>query len=292
MPESTTTSAGTTAVVTWRWRLGVALLAATGCCHGASAAPPPVRHDDEAIAGMATDCDRRPSAWAERVVGLDGVRYSQAVEQDVSRAASGIVATRNALSALLAVPPGATPPARLWLTTASDRIGSGVALTRSDDNEVAVFVFSPSCDPDPRPRQFEKTLLQELSGPYLRAATKMSPGGWTFFQAPNWFVQGMEEWVTLLIHTRPTDVVAAANVAGRAPPDGSILVRDGHIVVADPYSDGLALVAWMAASHGDSSPFQILKSDAPTFASAISEVLKLDEVGIAASYQSWRAGGR
>jgi hypothetical protein len=264
-------------------------LAVAGCAVVAAAPSPDVR-EDAAIAGPATTCDHVPSGWVDRDVGRDRIRYSDAVQADGGRAESGLIATRVALSELLAIPSAATTPVTLWLTTSSDTIGTGVALTRSDARRATMFIYSPSCDPDPRPRRFEKTLLQELSGDYLQATTRMRPGGWRFYEAPPWFVQGMEEWVTLQLHDRPTDLVSAAIAVAKASPDDAILLREGRIAVANPYRDGLALVAWLAATRAVDAPTRILTSDAPTFDAALSEVVGLDGAGLVAAYRQWRAG--
>lgn len=209
------------------------------------------------------------------------MRFAAGLEHDADRAAAGLVTVRGALAGAVGVDSEETPPTTLWLTTASKEIGPGSALTVSDSTRATVYVQSPGCAPNPE--RFHVTLLHELSGEYLQAATRLRDG-WTFYTAPPWFVQGLEEWVTRVVAQPDVDPASTA----AASPDRAITVRNGALAVEDPYRDGLALISWLVVTHGADAPFRVLASDAPTFAAALSEIVGLDEAGVVEAYQRWR----
>ncbi len=239
--------------------------------------------------GTGDSCDRRASEWVDRAVDRDVIRFAAGLEQDADRAAAAVASVRAALEKELGTLSTATPPTLVWLTTASATITTGVAMTVSTEREATVYLYSPSCDSDPRPRQFEKTVAQELSGDYLSAATARTPG-WRFYDAPPWFVQGSEEWVTTLVHDRPADMLVAASDRATRPSSGAISADAKGVVVADPYSDGQALVAWLVLSDGPDVLLRILASDASTFDDALVEVTGHRPAELVPRYLAWRSG--
>lgn len=243
----------------------------------------------EAIAGPASTCSGAPSHWVDRSISRDQIRVAAGLEVDADRAAAGLRAVRGALASDLGVSSDATPAALVWLTTASQSIRSGVAMTESNSTSVTVFLYSPSCDHDPRPRQFEKSIAQELSGEYLQAATTARDRGWRFYSAPSWFVQGAEGWVTTRVHDVPSDLVAVAVERATAPPEDAISTDGAKVVVENVYRDGEALVAWLTLASGPEVLARLLANDAPTFEDALVEVAKFDSAGLVANYLQWRS---
>ncbi len=244
--------------------------------------PPPF----DAVSGPPTTCAGAPSAWVDWPIGRDILRFSAGLEADGARAAAGVLAVHAGLSAELGVPADAIQPTLFWLTTASPEIRAGFATTLSTATTATVYLSSPTCDGEKRPRQHEKTLAHELSGLYLHAAVDASPAGWEFWDAPAWFVQGSEEWVTTLVHARPADIRAAAEERAVR---GVVSVRDDRVAVEDPYRDGEALVAWLVLTRGQDVLRRILASDAPTFDAAFAEVVGVTLPDAAAAYLAWRA---
>lgn len=266
-------------------------LVVCSCAHAPPVAPagPP---DLDAVAGPPTLCDRTPSTWVDRPTGRDHVRFAAGLEADGDRAEAGLVAARDALAAELAVPSEATAATWVWLTTASDTIHTGVSMARGYGEQVTILAYSPSCGADPRPRQLEKVLFQQLAPGYLGAATAASEPGWAFADGPGWFVKGAGGWVTMLLHAQPEDREGAAREAARLSPEGAIELRDGGVGVADPARDGTALVGWLTLAHGPDVVTRLLASDAATFDLALAEVTGLDGAGVVAGYLAWRAEDR
>jgi hypothetical protein len=257
------------------------------CAH----APPqlaPTTPELTAIAGPATTCTGTPSTWADRAEGRDRIRYAVGLEADADRAEAGLKEVRAALAVEVGVPSDATSNAVIWLTTASETIRTGVADTETSGGTATVFLFSPSCDHDTRPLQFEKTISQELSGEYLEAASVASPDGWVFYSSPNWFMQGAEEWVTVLVHDRPSDIPAAATSLAKRPPSSAIRIEAGEVKVDNDYRDGEALVAWLTVTRGPDVVRRIVASDAVSFDDALHEVTGVDAAALIEQYQGWR----
>ena len=271
---------------------GVLIAILSACSHPptpTSATSVGVSPELEAIGGPPTTCSGERSTWNERPVGRDRLRFASGLDADADRAAAGIVAVRAGLADVLGVPSDATPPALVWLVTASPEITSGIAMTSSNSTSATVFLYSPSCDTDRRPQQFERSIAQELSGLYLRVAVERSPAGWSFYSSPSWFVQGSEEWVARQVHERPTDVVALASSRAKKPPEGAIQVEGGDVKVENDYRDGEALVAWLVLDRGPDVVDRLLASDAPSFQEALSEAAGLDGPGLVRSYLGWRS---
>jgi hypothetical protein len=115
-------------------------------------------------------------------------------------------------------------------------------------------------------------------------------GGWSFYSAPDWFVQGSEEWVARLAHENVVDIHSAARSRALKPASGAIATRAGKLWVADPYREGEALIAWLVIRQGEDVVHQILNSPQRTFADALGEATTLREAELAAEYWAWRGG--
>lgn len=270
----------------------VPILALLAACHHLPSAELGPEPDSAPIAGPPTTCDGAPSAWARLQVGRDSVVYSLALPQDGKRAAEGLPNVRDALAVELGVPTAATPPVTIWLTTASTSVRSGTAMTVSTRESADAYFVSPICAMDPRPRQFEKELVEELSGEYLQAATTSDSQGWTFYSAPPWFVQGAEQWLTTRVHDRPEDVHSTAIERACRPPDGAITLGGTGVEVHEVYRDGEALVAWLTIEFGPDIVSRLLANDAATFDAALREETRLDASTLTTGYWRWRAEQR
>lgn len=244
-----------------------------------------------ANAGDPADCEGVPSSWSSDWAGSDVVAYPRGLEADRDRAARGVQQVRAAVANAVGVPAEVVPPATVWLVTQSQRVRDGSALTITSHGDIAVFLYAPSCSADPRPRQFERTIAQELAGLYLDAKVRQQ-GRWAFYAAPAWFIQGSEEWVARLAHEAVTDVQATADARARSSPPGAVAARGGSLSAADPYRDGEAVVAWLVLREGPDVLHRILVSQASTFDGALTDATSMSPSEVAEQYAAWRGDAK
>jgi hypothetical protein len=206
---------------------------------------------------------------------------------DVARAERALVDTRRWLQQAVGVDSEHTTRAVVWLTTAHNAsAGPSTALTVSDATTAHIYLYSPSCDVRGPDGRFERFMLHELAGEYLQAATRTHEG-WSFYAAPNWFVQGTEEWmVTLRRASIPVDELAVST-AERSRLNGVRYV-DGAVDLDDDDSDGLSLVAWLHVAQGADLLTRLLASPAPTFDQALVDVTGLTQHDVVDDYIAWR----
>jgi len=206
---------------------------------------------------------------------------------DAQRAENALLDTRRWLTQAVGVDSERTTRAVVWLTTAHNAAaGPTTALTVSDATTAHVYLYSPSCDVRAPDNRFERLMLHELAGEYLQAATRTHEG-WTFYSAPNWFVQGSEEWMVTLRRAAVPAGELAAVTAGRSRLNGVRYV-DGAVDLDDEYSDGLSLVAWLHVAEGPDVLTRLLANAAPTFDAALGEVTGLTQHDVVDGYIAWR----
>ncbi len=268
-------------------------LALLAGCHRAPATPATeldvMTAEPWMIAGPARGCGGEEARWVSRNSGRDQVWYSSLAPDDGERGLIALQRTRAALAAALDVRSDQTPPASLWLATGSAIVGPGRAMTVSDPVRADIHMASPACDPDPRRLQFERTLVHELAGEYLHAATRSgAPGGWSFYSAPPWFVQGAEQWLTRLVHDQPADVRAAATAQIARSPPGAVSTSSGAIAVAEVYRDGEAVVAWLTLEFGETFLVGLLTNDAACFEAALREATGRDQADLVTAFEAAR----
>lgn len=98
-------------------------------------------------------------------------------------------------------------------------------------------------------------------------------GGWTYYTAPNWFVQGLQEY-DAIFHTTPAnrDVTAKRLLAWAAQHPDAFSCCEGGLKISDAYNGGAAFMAFLAATYGEDVHVKLLRSSAPMFEAALSEV--------------------
>lgn len=255
----------------------------------------------ERLRGAPTSCDGASSAWAERV-GHEGARVVHPARlADDGRRITALLARVDARIEQYLRAPTSLAGARVHLVAdPRSPVQPGSAVTYSARGEAGsvaeVFLPAPSCVPAglrnglglPMDLGYaERTLVHEMAGPALHERTSAKTRGWRFYDAPSWFVQGLEEWVAL--STEPEGATAqlqAARAAARDV-DARVAVRGGAIVVADPYVDGRMLVAFLHAALGVGGVLRLLDAEADTFDAALAEALGAGPDLFVAHYREW-----
>lgn len=118
-------------------------------------------------------------------------------------------------------------------------------------------------------------------------------GGWKYYSAPNWFVQGLQEY-DAIFHTTATnqDITARHLAAWATTHRGAISCCSPEIAVTDDYNGGATFMRFLAARFGEDVHAKLLRSSAPTFSDALSEVTKpLSRPELFAQFEQWVAEG-
>jgi hypothetical protein len=98
-------------------------------------------------------------------------------------------------------------------------------------------------------------------------------GGWKYYTAPNWVVQGLQEY-DAIFHTTPgnRDVTAKRLSAWATAHRTVFSCCSPDIAIADDYNGGAAFMDFLVLQFGESVHVRLLRSSAPTFEDALTEV--------------------
>lgn len=100
-------------------------------------------------------------------------------------------------------------------------------------------------------------------------------GGWKYYSAPNWFVQGLQEY-DAIFHTTTTnrDVAGKRLFAWAAEHAGAFQCCEAGLNITDAYNGGAAFMAFLAATFGENVHASLLRDTAPTFDAALADVTR------------------
>lgn len=95
-------------------------------------------------------------------------------------------------------------------------------------------------------------------------------GGWQYYSAPQWFVQGLQEYdgIYHTTETNRTQTVAALRKWARQNVGRFACCTNG-LELVDAYNGGAAFLAFLAEEFGEDVHERILRSGAPTFEEAL-----------------------
>jgi hypothetical protein len=128
---------------------------------------------------------------------------------------------------------------------------------------------------------------------YYEAQNGRSSGGWKFYTAPQWFVQGLEEY-DAIFHTTATnrDTTAAHLAAWADTHAGVFSCCAPDITITDAYNGGATFMRFLAVQFGEAVHARLLKSSAPTFEAALTEQTKpYSRAELFARFEEWRRRG-
>ena len=124
-------------------------------------------------------------------------------------------------------------------------------------------------------------VTHEVATLYLDDLTQAKAQGWRFFEAPDWFIQGAEEYLAdTLTSAAGADATAWLGRAERA--------RIG-ILVQDVYGDGALIVRYLRDRFGAQVLEKLLRSPAPSFWRAMADETGLDPQALLDDYHAWLA---
>ena len=139
---------------------------------------------------------------------------------------------------------------------------------------------------EPKDRVYvHKTLVHELSMLFLWQITRRKAVGWEFFCAPDWFVDGWEEYLALTRSSEHTRTVTLSLY--RQQVKSKWLSRVAPTI--NRYLDGPIVLEFMHERFSRGRLFQLLQSNKCTFADALIATLDCDEVVLFESWRQWLA---
>jgi hypothetical protein len=138
-----------------------------------------------------------------------------------------------------------------------------------------------------------KVLMSEYItvGHYIVQDHRAKAGGWRYYSAPNWFVQGLQEYDGIF-HTTDAnrETTGAALLAwAKSHPDAFKCCESG-LQISDVYNGGAAFVAFLAAQYGESVHARLLRDDSATFMAALENQIQPDSLQeLFVKFQGWLA---
>ncbi len=93
-----------------------------------------------------------------------------------------------------------------------------------------------------------------------------SPDAWKYYDAPNWFVQGLQEYDAIFHSTpRNRDSTARRLSAWAVAHRAVFACCASDLSIKDDYNGGAAFAMFLAATFGEAVHARLLRSSAPTF---------------------------
>ena len=114
-------------------------------------------------------------------------------------------------------------------------------------------------------------------------------GGWHYYDAPNWFVQGLQEY-DAIVHTteRNRSETAQRLLEWAKGHPNAFGCCDPDLIIRDDYNGGASFMAFLATEFGEDIHRRLLASEAPTFRAALTEVTKpYSRTDLFARFEGW-----
>jgi hypothetical protein len=128
-------------------------------------------------------------------------------------------------------------------------------------------------------------------GHYVVQESRVSTGGWRYYGAPEWFVQGLQEYDGIF-HTTDAnrDVTKTRLFAwARSHPSAFACCSPG-LAISDVYNGGATFMAFLAAQFGEDIHARLLRDSASTFDAALENQTKPDDLSeLFGKFQAWLA---
>jgi len=173
-------------------------------------------------------------------------------------------------------------------------VGTIEMLTPSADAFKGVTAISSLGLPKNDPSYHAKILMSEYipTGHYEVQDARRS-GGWKYYSAPNWFVQGLQEY-DAIFHTtdRNRDTTASRLSAWAASHASVFRCCSPELSIADDYNGGAAFMAFLAWQFGEDVHARILRDSSPTFFKALTAATRpYSRTDLFARLQEWLRAG-
>ena len=110
---------------------------------------------------------------------------------------------------------------------------------------------------------------------HYAAQDRRASGGWKYYSAPNWFVQGLQEYDGIFHTTDSNRTMTSRSLlewAKRNPAKFSC--SSAGLAIADPYNGGATFMAFLAAAFDEDIHARLLRNSASTFEAALASETK------------------
>jgi hypothetical protein len=138
-----------------------------------------------------------------------------------------------------------------------------------------------------------KVLMSEYItvGHYIVQDARANSSAWRYYSAPDWFVQGLQEYDGIF-HTTDANrqTTGAALLAWAGAHSAVFQCCDSGLTISNVYNGGAAFVTFLAAQFGEDIHARLLRDESPTFAAALENHTKPDSLPeLYAKFQAWLA---
>lgn len=118
-------------------------------------------------------------------------------------------------------------------------------------------------------------------------------GGWKYYDAPNWFVQGLQEYDAIFHSTVGNRTGTAKRLsAWAAAHQRAFTCCSPDLAISDDYNGGAAFMMFLAHEFGEAVHAKILRSSAPTFADALTDATRpYSRAELFSKLQQWLRDG-
>ncbi len=100
-------------------------------------------------------------------------------------------------------------------------------------------------------------------------------GGWRYYDAPNWFVQGLQEFDAIFHTTTHNRTETAQRLLDWARSHTSVFACcDPDLKISDDYNGGATFMLFLAAQFGEGIHLRLLQDTSATFAGALTAVTR------------------
>ena len=138
-----------------------------------------------------------------------------------------------------------------------------------------------------------KVLMSEYItvGHYVVMDHRTKGGGWRYYSAPNWFVQGLQEYDGIFHSTNTNrETTGVALLAWAKSHPGAFKCCDSGLQISDVYNGGAAFVTFLAAQFGEAIHARLLRDDSPIFMTSLENQTKPDSLEqLFVKFQEWLA---
>jgi len=112
-------------------------------------------------------------------------------------------------------------------------------------------------------------------GHYIVQESRAVAGGWRYYSAPQWFVQGLQEYDGMF-HTTDTNrrVTGTALLQWARSHTSMFSCCAAGLVISEPYNGGATFMTFLAAQFGEGIHARLLQDAAPTFEGALENQTK------------------
>lgn len=156
----------------------------------------------------------------------------------------------------------------------NDRVTTGRSLSETIGSTVQLSFLTPSkydagaLNSAGQPfddNAWQHQITHELVTTFAQRATLSKSAGWVYFQAPNWFMQGYEEYLGHVLSPGAGVRVDSLRAQLAARELRLSVSEDGEILSSDPYLQGLFMVRWLHEEYGRDFASKIFRNESATF---------------------------